>query len=96
MFKGAVRVGDLCTGHVSGDGFCPPRPAVSGSTDVLINGLGVVREGDAWGEHCDHTSYQLTASTSVFINGLRVAREGDQIACGSLCNESSTDVFIGD
>ncbi len=42
-------VGSLTTGH---EAF-PPTTAAQGSTNVLVNGLGVVRAGDAYLPHTD-------------------------------------------
>ena len=71
---------------------CPicPHPAVGpaqkGSTDVLVNGLQVLRIGDP-GVHaacCGPNQWKVAAgSSTVFVNNIPVARLGDQTAhCG--------------
>lgn len=45
---GAVRLGDMSTGHP----HCyPATPAVGASSDVIVNGRGQNRVGDAWQTH---------------------------------------------
>jgi len=91
--SGITRLGDYCTGH---DGFVP-RPAISASSNVFVNGKGVVRVGDQWAQHTDghttHDGVQVSGSSSVFVNGLPVARIGDHISCGSNVAEGSSNVF---
>ena len=94
MSLSAVRLGDICSGH----GCYPPRPNLTASNDVFINGLGAHRVGDSWQEHCCkscHGGTTISGSTDVFINGLPLARIGDQVDCGSVCLQGSTDVFSG-
>lgn len=92
-----VRQGDICTGH----GCWPPRPSVSGSPNVFVNGRPVVRVTDGWAAHTcptipeTHASTQATGSATVFANGLPVARVGDSIACGSSNAQGSPNVFAG-
>lgn len=92
-----VRLGDSCTGH----GCWPPRSNSSASSDVLINGKGAHRVGDAWAAHTcpsipqTHASTQATGSATVFINGKPLARVGDSIACGSSNAQGSPNVFAG-
>lgn len=91
----AVRLGDVCSGH----GPFPPRNNISASANVMINGKGAHRVGDAWDSHCDpsscHTGVEASGSGTVFVNGRPLARVGDQINCGSTCAQGSTDVFAG-
>ena len=97
MGKGAVRLGDSCTGH----GCWPPRPNVAASSDVIINDKGAHRVGDAWGAHTcpsipeTHASVQASGSSTVFVNGKALARIGDSIACGSANATGSSDVIVG-
>ena len=59
--------------------------AVTGSTDVFINGVGAVRIGDVIAGHGDspHTTNQMTTgSATVFVNGIPVCRQGDVAQCG--------------
>lgn len=90
----AVRLTDKCTGH----GPFGPRPAVSASTNVIINNLGAHRVGDQWAPHCSvscHDSKQATGASSVFVNSKPLARVGDMIACGSANAQGSPNVFAG-
>lgn len=94
-----VRESDICTGH----GCWPPRPAITSSRTVFLNGRGVVRQGDRYAVHCKpcgknpacHTSYVARGSSTVFVDGIPAARVGDPIACGSLCSTGSLDVTGG-
>jgi len=63
------------------------QASVSGSSDVLINGIGAVRDGDTMTTHPDgvpcvpgpvnHTPTLNTFSPTVFVNGRGVGRIGD-------------------
>lgn len=87
----AVRLGDICTGH----GKSGPRPNISASDNVKINGKGAHRVGDLWGPHKGHVvSFQETGSPNVYVNGIAIARVGDYIACGSRNAQGSNTVFI--
>ena len=95
---GICRVSDLCSGH---EGF-PPRSPLTGSPDVTVNGIPVVRVGDPWSIHTRiippfdfHPGTQLLGSTTVTCNGLSVAREGDLLDCGSRVLFGSPDVSCG-
>lgn len=95
---GAVRKGDMSTGHP----HCyPPTPAVECSSDVLVNGRGAVRLGDAWQVHgaCDvhspHSGASASGSSTVFVNGKPKCRIGDAISCGDTMAEGSSDVIVG-
>lgn len=93
---GIARLGDLCTGH---EDF-PPRENIESSSNVLINGKGVHRQGDAWAVHCNHTptchaSILAAGSSSVFVNGRQIGRIGDPVACGSRIATGSDNVFAG-
>lgn len=88
-------LGNLCTGH---DGF-EPRHSIEGSPDTFINGLPVIRVGDAWETHTEgdstHDGHLVTGSSTVFINGKAVGRIGDLLDCGSAVAEGSPNIFIG-
>lgn len=92
---GIARVGDISTGH---DGFSP-RPIITGSNNVFLNGLPVVRLGDVWQNHCSnsscHTCNQVTASNTTFINGRGVVTKGMATGCGDSVATSSNNVFSG-
>lgn len=92
----ALRVNDACSGH----DLCPPRPAVSGSPNVFINGRPAHRLGDAWASHgCPvhgaHGGVLTGGSASVFVNGRPLGRVGDSVSCGSTAAEGSPNVFAG-
>lgn len=87
----AARYNDICTGH----GSCSPRPNIEASDDVIINGRGAHRVGDAWSIHCSHSGVLASGSSSVFINGRAAGRVGDPVSCGSAVATGSEDVIIG-
>jgi uncharacterized Zn-binding protein involved in type VI secretion len=71
-----------------------------GSENVLINGFGVVRQGDSVGSHaaggCGPDLSVLTSfSSTVFINGKGVGRIGDEYTPDNIIISGSTNVFIG-
>ncbi len=93
---GIVRMGvDVCSGH---DGF-NPRPAITGSMTVFVDGIPLVRSTDAWGLHTDgmtvHQGQSAIGSMTVFADGLPVMRAMDTITCGSMCAMSSLTTFAG-
>lgn len=70
---------------------------ISGSPDVLVNGLPAARLGDGvqghgLGEHSGPTL--MTGSPNVFVNGIALCREGDSASCGHTASGSS-DVTSG-
>jgi len=86
----------------SGHGCWEPRPNTpNGSSDVFINGEGVVRVSDAWPPHTcpsipeTHGGSQSGGSSTFFVNGLAVARIGDAIDCGDAVAGGSPDVIAG-
>ena len=89
---------DASTGH---GGYVPRPSTPNGSSDVIINGQGVVRVTDAWPDHTDpgppdtQGGSQSGGSSTVFANGLAVARIGDSIDCGDACAAGSPDVICG-
>lgn len=94
---GAVRLGDMSTGHP----HCyPATPAVGASSDVIVNGRGQNRVGDAWQTHgaCeDHSPHSGTSSSgsqNVIVNGKSACRIGDSISCGDTMATGSNDVII--
>jgi len=89
-----TRLGDLTTGHVP----FPPTPSIAASADVFVNGLGVVRVGDAYQSHCSgscHVGVLQTGSPTVFVNGLPIGRVGDPVSCGDFVGMGSMNVFAG-
>lgn len=96
----ATRLGDTGSGH--GCHF-PPTPATGASGDVFVNGIGAVRQGDAYAPHacgvCPAPSHGRSlsgGSGTVFINGKPAGRVGDAIGCGGAAAAGSGDVFFGD
>lgn len=85
----------MSTGH---DGF-PPRPILTGSSTVFVNGINVSRVGDTWAEHCDddscHIHNQSVGSDTVFINGIALARVGMATGCGDNISTGSNNTFSG-
>lgn len=95
---GIARLNDLGTGHGQ-LGCFPPRANTGASTTVFVNGLGIHRQGDAWGVHCCdddcHSSVLASGSATVFVNGKQCGRIGDPIACGGTIATGSGNVFAG-
>ena len=89
----AARITDTSTGH---DAF-GPQVAISGSSNVWINGLALHRTGDAWSLHCAtscHDGVLASGSQTVFANGLQVGRIGDPISCGGSVATGSPNVWV--
>jgi uncharacterized Zn-binding protein involved in type VI secretion len=58
---------------------------IGGSTNVFVNGVGVVRIGDQVSPHgrdIHSSSVMAQGSSSVFVNGISVCRVGDLATCG--------------
>jgi uncharacterized Zn-binding protein involved in type VI secretion len=81
--------------------------SVAGSSNVLVNGIGVVRKGDVMVAHPDgnpcvpapvlHTPTLTTASSTVFVNGKAIGRVGDDYVMGvsHIITTGSSNVFAG-
>jgi uncharacterized Zn-binding protein involved in type VI secretion len=69
-------------------------PIVSGSPNVLCNGLAVARLGDE--VICAiHGQQSITSGSSdVLTNGIPTARVGDSISCGATIVSGSPDTII--
>lgn len=87
---------DLSQGHCYG-----PRPCLSGSDDVLIEGFGVVRafkdnyfQNHSCGSHHHDMGVAFQGSPDVFVNGFPVHRNGDLIQCGDRGGNGSISVFV--
>jgi uncharacterized Zn-binding protein involved in type VI secretion len=101
----ACRVGDnaLCPKDSHGKKCCSHKvsgPAVSGSSDVSINGRAALRTGDP-GKHsgcCGSKTWKAASgSSTVLVNGIPLVRLGDVTQhCGGKGKmiEASSDVII--
>lgn len=70
------------------------------SSDVIVNGTGIVREGDLVTEHpkrgcLPDTSVLTTFSFSVIVNGKGAGRKNDFYTTDNKITSGSPDVFIG-
>lgn len=73
------------------------------SSDVFVNGVGVVRLGDLSKKHSykkgkSCTPHQVplkTASDTVIINGKRAGRKGDEYKDNEILSTGSGDVIFG-
>jgi len=102
MGKPITRKGDKTTGH----GPYKPRASTSGSGNVFVNGIAVVRnEIDTWAPHVGDKAYNgdphpgethntSSASGTVFANNKGIARIGDAVE-GDTIAAGSTNVFAG-
>ncbi|HRK42156.1 MAG TPA: type VI secretion system PAAR protein [Gemmobacter sp.] len=93
----ASRKGDTGSGH----GCFPPTPAITGSPDVLIDGIPALRRGDALAPHAcpntpPHPRSVADGSSTVLVNGRPLARIGDGIDCGGSVEVGSGTVFADD
>lgn len=90
-----ARLGDLCTGHPC----WPSRPNVEASTNVIVNGRGWHRMGDAWAVHCCagdcHPGILAMGSKTVRVNLRPAGRIGDPVNCGSKVLTGSPTVICG-
>lgn len=89
-----------------GSGFCCGSPSVQetdeGSTDVLIKGIGVVREGDKMKPHPSddggccviHTPVLTSFSSTVFINDKACGRLGDDYE-GHYITTGDASIIVG-
>lgn len=97
MGSPAARLGDICSGH----GCWPPRSNIEASPNVIVNGSGWHREGDAWAVHCwpsipeCHAGALAQGSSSVKVNGRGAGRIGDPVSCGSSVATGSPNVLAG-
>ncbi len=97
---GVCRMGiDVCSGHPEGPTYYPPRPAITGSPNVFVNGFPAVRVTDQWAPHTNlikvHSGVSVGGSATVFCNGVPLVRQTDQIDCSSIVMTGSVTVFAG-
>jgi len=82
---GEARIGDKHEGICSHGAPCCPHKVsgtiITGSPDVIANGVGVARLGDLAIHNCPHCGKGIivTASLSVTANGMGIARLGDLV-----------------
>ena len=80
--------------------LAPPRAPLTFSTDVFVEGLGVVRLGDNYIPHAcgviPHAAVLASGSPTIFVNNQPVGRISDLISCGSLVAEGASTVFAED
>ena len=71
----------------SGHGAFPPRPDVDGEPLLMINGVPVMVDGNAFAEHTDgndvHGGTAVSTRPWVTINGKGVVCVDDPVSCGS-------------
>lgn len=91
-----TRLGDNCTGHDA----CPPRPLVTGSPNVVVNGKRAGRvTADSYAahgceDHAPHSAVISSGSPNVMINGFPSGRIGDPVSCGGSVAEGSPNVIV--
>lgn len=66
---------------------------VTGSDDVLTNGIGTARVGDIYDCPLHGPNPIVTGSPDATANGQAVARVGDQTACGATIIAGSPDTL---
>lgn len=86
--KPSTRLGNLGSGR----GHGRPTPSIEASSDVNIDGIAAVRQGDAY---AGHGCALKGGSGTVFINGKPAGRVGDALSCGGAVQSGSGTVFIG-
>ncbi len=84
-------------------GHCwDPTSPESGSPDVFIKNLPIVRVGDAYIPHVPgcttptpttHPVIPIFGSPNVFVNGIPIVRDGDPMGCGDVANGGEVTVF---
>lgn len=83
----------------AGHGCYPPRPIITASDSVFVNGIGAARKDDILAVHtCNsssHNGYISSGSSTVYINGRRAGRIADAVSCGSVVAQGSPNVFVG-
>lgn len=93
MGQSIIRLGDPSTGH----GAWGPNTQVQASSNVFVNGIGAVRDGDSYKPHKGPSTHPETAKSgaTVFVNGRAVHRTGDPCSCGDTAGQGSQNVFAG-
>jgi len=78
-----------------GDAISHGGVIITGSSNVMVNGLGVARLGDSVNCAIHGLRVISTASAITHANGLGVAREGDFVTCGAVIVTGSSNVQSG-
>lgn len=81
--------------------FPTTQSTSKGSSDVFINGIGAVRQGDAMKVHAGpgcppHAPPLTSCSSTVFVNGKGIGRIGDVYGGNHPILTGSSNVFAGD
>lgn len=91
-----TRIGDADVAHCSG------MTRAAGSSDVIVNGLGISRQGDNNTAHLlpgspcpSHAAPIAAGSSTVIINGRGCGRVGDAVSGCTSVAQGSPDVFAG-
>ncbi len=91
-----TRITDADVAHCSG------MTRAVGSSDVIVNGLGVSRQGDVNTVHLlpgspcpDHAAPIAVGSSTVIVNGKGCGRVGDAISGCTSVAQGSPDVIAG-
>lgn len=88
------RLNDFSAGHCF-----EPRPIITASQNVFVNGRGATRIGDYSPTHTcgdsSHDSVMVGGSSTVNVNGIPLCRVGDPHSCGDRAGQGSPNVFSG-
>ena len=91
-----TRIGDADVAHCSG------MVRAAGSSDVIVNGIGISRQGDNNTNHLlpgspcpSHVAPIAVGSTTVIVNGRGCGRVGDALSGCTSVAQGSPDVFAG-
>ncbi|AGS81100.1 hypothetical protein [Caulobacter phage Cr30] len=70
---------------------------IQGSSNVFVEGSGVVRVGDLVQPHGSHVApITITqGSSKVFVDGNAVCRVGDRASCGHTISSGSSKISVG-
>ncbi len=86
----------------SGPGCGSPSTQATdeGSSNVFVNGIGVVRQGDRMRSHPEpgclpHAPALSIQSTTVFVNGRGIGRKDDAYGGSHIISSGSNNVFAG-
>jgi len=66
-----------------------------GSSNVFVNGKGIVRVGDDIAPHSHSNAKMAKGSETVFVNGKAACRENDLASCGHIGVGGSENVSVG-